>query len=109
MNDMNSIIAWFAGSKAADMFSTVQQFLQHKKCYALGTLGIVTGIVGLWGEIAGMNGLSDAINLARHASSDPNIQAIWAGAALCAGKAAVQKTAMANDSDGPNIQEGPTP
>lgn len=104
---MNKIIAWFAGAKAADAFTKLTGFLEHKKCYALGALAIIQGIVGLWTQVGGMNDLSGLIELVRHGSSDPNVQSIWMGAALCAGKAAVVKSAVPEAEHAPNAQEGP--
>lgn len=88
------IIGLFGGLFAKAGLAKAQGFLKGKKSYALGTVTILQGVVGLWVQLAGAPDFGAALaDIALHSSTNPNVAMILAGAAMFTLRAGLDNSA----------------
>ena len=94
---LNKIISWVSG--AGKIWPAIQKFLQGKKTYALGTITIVQGCVGIWSDLAGLATSEAFVGYVRAFADNPDWKMILAGLAMFAIKSAIKKAEPKTETD----------
>jgi hypothetical protein len=93
---MNTIVAWWLGTRACGILLGIQDFLSGKKTYLLTGAGAVGALANLLVQFSQLpRDPSVLIEWGRHLSSNPDALVLWHALIFMAGRAAVAKNAPA--------------